>query len=88
VAAWPAAASISDGVLIWENITTIRLAAPAGARPSADTVDSNGATIDFLLGQTRAAAAERFLAKALGGENPSGAGLLHHFIVGMFISHF
>ena len=33
-------------------------------------VDSNGATIDFLLSAKRdAAAAERFLAKALGGEN-------------------
>src|SRR3981081_1487554 len=33
-------------------------------------VDSSGATIDFLLSAKRdAAAAERFLAKALGGEN-------------------
>jgi transposase-like protein len=33
-------------------------------------VDSDGATIDFLLSAKRdAAAAERFLAKALGGEN-------------------
>ena len=33
-------------------------------------VDSTGATIDFLLSAKRdAAAAERFLAKALGGEN-------------------
>jgi IS6 family transposase len=33
-------------------------------------VDSRGATIDFLLSAKRdAAAAERFLAKALGGEN-------------------
>src|SRR6202051_2560249 len=33
-------------------------------------VDSSGATIDFLLSAQRdAAAAERFLAKALGGEN-------------------
>src|ERR1700735_10190 len=35
-------------------------------------VDSTGATIDFLLSAKRdAAAAERFLAKALGGENHS-----------------
>ena len=35
-------------------------------------VDSSGATIDFLLSAKRdAAAAERFLAKALGGENHS-----------------
>ena len=32
-------------------------------------VDSSGATIDFLLAKRDAAAAERFLAKALGGEN-------------------
>jgi transposase-like protein len=33
-------------------------------------VDSTGATIDFLLSAKRdEAAAERFLAKALGGEN-------------------
>ena len=33
-------------------------------------VDSSGATIDFLVSAKRdAAAAERFLAKALGGEN-------------------
>jgi transposase-like protein len=33
-------------------------------------VDSTGATIDFLLSAKRdAAAAERFLTKALGGEN-------------------
>ena len=33
-------------------------------------VDSSGATIDFLLSAKRdAAAAERFLGKALGGEN-------------------
>jgi IS6 family transposase len=33
-------------------------------------VDSSGATIDYLLSAKRdAAAAERFLAKALGGEN-------------------
>jgi IS6 family transposase len=33
-------------------------------------VDSSGATIDFLLSAKRdAAAAERFLTKALGGEN-------------------
>jgi IS6 family transposase len=33
-------------------------------------VDSTGASIDFLLSAKRdAAAAERFLAKALGGEN-------------------
>jgi hypothetical protein len=37
-------------------------------------VDSTSATIDFLLSAKRdAAAAERFLGKALGGENPSGA---------------
>jgi transposase-like protein len=37
-------------------------------------VDSTGATIDFLLSAKRdAAAAERFLSKALGGEKPSGA---------------
>jgi len=37
-------------------------------------VDSSGATIDFLLSAKRdAAAAERFLAKALGGEKPFGA---------------
>ena len=32
-------------------------------------VDSTGATIDFLLPAKRDAAAERFLTKALGGEN-------------------
>ena len=37
---------------------------------SCTTTDSTGATIDFLLSAKRdAAAAERFLTKALGGEN-------------------
>ena len=38
-------------------------------------VDSSGATIDFLSAKRDTAAAERFLAKALGGE-PSGGALI------------
>ena len=41
-------------------------------------VDSSGATIDFLLSAKRdAAAAERFLAKALGGENHPAPRIIH-----------
>src|SRR5208283_4286070 len=41
-------------------------------------VDSSGATIDFLLSAKRdAAAAERFLAKALGGENHPAPRVIH-----------
>jgi transposase, IS6 family len=57
-------------------------------------VDSTGATLDFLLSAKQdAAAAKRFLAKALGRANhptprvintDNGSGLLHRFIVSMF----
>jgi transposase, IS6 family len=57
-------------------------------------VDSSGATLDFLLSAKQdAAAAKRFLTKALGRANhptprvintDNGSGLLHRSIVSMF----